>query len=293
MKKQETPYQPPFSHRFIAGGIAGICEILVMYPTDVVKTRAQLAIGSHKENMFKAMGKILKEEGVLRMYRGILPPIFVEAPKRAIKFSANETYKPFFMKNGKLSNIGAISAGVAAGMTEAFVVVPFELVKIRLQDKNNIGRYKSTLDCCAQILKHEGPFAFFKGLEATLFRHAFWNGGYFGSIPFIKRFLAKFSKKDTPNPTWNNFVAGTIGGTIGTILNTPFDVVKSRIQNASENTKYRWTVPSLVTIFKEEGFTALYKGFVPKVVRLGPGGGILLVVFEIVSKFLRERSHKK
>ncbi len=30
---------------------------------------------------------------------------------------------------------------------------------------------------------------------------------------------------------------------------------------------------------REEGFRALYKGFLPKVLRLGPGGGILLAVY--------------
>lgn len=33
---------------------------------------------------------------------------------------------------------------------------------------------------------------------------------------------------------------------------------------------------------------ALYKGFVPKVLRLGPGGGILLVVFDQVTKFFQK-----
>lgn len=33
---------------------------------------------------------------------------------------------------------------------------------------------------------------------------------------------------------------------------------------------------------------ALYKGFTPKVLRLGPGGGILLVVFEVVTSFMRK-----
>lgn len=33
---------------------------------------------------------------------------------------------------------------------------------------------------------------------------------------------------------------------------------------------------------------ALYKGFVPKVLRLGPGGGILLVVFEVVTTVMRK-----
>jgi solute carrier family 25 (mitochondrial 2-oxodicarboxylate transporter), member 21 len=36
----------------------------------------------------------------------------------------------------------------------------------------------------------------------------------------------------------------------------------------------------LVTIMREEGPVALYKGFVPKVLRLAPGGGVLLLVVE-------------
>lgn len=37
--------------------------------------------------------------------------------------------------------------------------------------------------------------------------------------------------------------------------------------------KYNWTLPSIALVAKEEGFAALYKGFLPKVLRLGPGGG--------------------
>lgn len=91
----------------------------------------------------------------------------------------------------------------------------------------------------------------------------------------------------------NNFVAGSIGGTVGTVLNTPFDVVKSRIQNSprvpGSVPKYNWAVPSLFIVAKEEGFRSLYKGFLPKVLRLGPGGGILLAVYtalmEVFAKY--------
>jgi len=78
---------------------------------------------------------------------------------------------------------------------------------------------------------------------------------------------------------------------VGTILNTPFDVVKSRIQGATRVPgvvpKYNWTYPALVTIAREEGVRALWKGFVPKVLRLAPGGGILLLVVEVVSEGFR------
>ena len=52
--------------------------------------------------------------------------------------------------------------------------------------------------------------------------------------------------------------------------------------------RYGWTLPALATIVREEGFTALYKGYVPKVLRLGPGGGILLVVYDQVSALMRK-----
>ena len=102
-----------------------------------------------------------------------------------------------------------------------------------------------------------------------------------------------------------NFLAGAIGGTAGTLLNvnllqiillfqTPFDVAKTRIQNQKiVPLKYGWTLPSIFTIAREEGVVALYKGFVPKVMRLGPGGGILLVVFEVVSGFIRKNVLKE
>lgn len=93
----------------------------------------------------------------------------------------------------------------------------------------------------------------------------------------------------------NSFIAGTISGTFGTVLNTPFDVVKTRIQNQDarlkpgEPRKYNWTLPALRTIVKEEGMLAAYKGFLPKVARLGPGGGVLLVVFDFVSNLLAKQ----
>ena len=44
----------------------------------------------------------------------------------------------------------------------------------------------------------------------------------------------------------------------------------------------------LVTIFREEGPAALYKGFAPKVLRLAPGGGVLLLVVEVTLGIFRK-----
>lgn len=282
----------PFQYQFFAGAIAGISEILTMYPLDVVKTRIQLQVGNAAQAEYSGvadcLAKIVKNEGPATLYRGISAPILMEAPKRATKFAANDEWGKFWKKTfgvEKLNQSLAILNGASAGATESFIVVPFELVKIRLQDKSKASYYKGPVDVLLKAIKSDGILSLYSGLEATMWRHVVWNAGYFGVIFQVRDLLPMAT--DKTSKTRNDLISGTIGGIFGTILNTPFDVVKSRIQSGSHPGKYSWTIPSLGTILREEGFSALYKGFLPKVLRLGPGGGILLVVFTNCMDFFR------
>ncbi|KAJ2246186.1 hypothetical protein GGH98_004371, partial [Coemansia sp. RSA 454] len=117
----------PFLFQFAAGAIAGVSEILCMYPLDVAKTRLMLQVGTGADqykSIVDVFGRIIKEEGASRLYRGILPPIMVEAPKRAIKFASNDTYGPMYMRlfnQKQLTQSLAIMTGVTAGITEALI----------------------------------------------------------------------------------------------------------------------------------------------------------------------------
>lgn len=221
----------------------------------------------------------------------------MEAPKRATKFAANDEWGKLYRYAfgvQKMNQSLSILTGASAGATEAFVVVPFELVKIRLQDKASAGKYAGIVDCVSKTVKTEGPLALYNGLESTMWRHILWNAGYFGCIFQVRQLLPQTDSKS--GKVTNDLISGAIGGTVGTILNTPMDVVKSRIQNspkiAGYKPKYNWAWPALTMVAKEEGFSALYKGFLPKVLRLGPGGGILLVVFTGVMDFFRKTVHQ-
>ncbi|KAI0178655.1 mitochondrial 2-oxodicarboxylate carrier 1 [Hypoxylon sp. FL1284] len=267
------------------------------YPLDVVKTRVQLQTGKGTgidsyNGMLDCFQKIVRHEGFSRLYRGITAPILMEAPKRATKFAANDEWGKFYRKAfgvDKMNQSLSILTGASAGATETFVVVPFELVKIRLQDKASAGKYTGMIDVVTKTIKAEGILAMYNGLESTMWRHVLWNAGYFGCIFQVKELLPKADTKK--GEIVNGLISGSIGGTVGTILNTPMDVVKSRIQNSpkvpGQVPKYNWAWGACATVMKEEGFGALYKGFLPKVLRLGPGGGILLVVFTGVMDFFR------
>lgn len=281
----------PFVANFAAGAIAGVSEILTFYPLDVVKTRMQLETGKGKHGMVGTLAGIVREEGVGRLYRGLVPPLLLEAPKRAVKFAANDFWGKTYLKlsgESKMTSQLSIVTGCSAGATESFVVVPFELVKIKLQDKSST--FAGPIDVVRQVVKKEGILGLYAGMEATFWRHFWWNGGYFGCIHQVR---AVMPRAETPQgQLFNNFVSGSVGGFVGTVLNTPFDVVKSRIQGASKVPgvipKYNWTYPALVTIFREEGPAALYKGFAPKVLRLAPGGGVLLLVVEFTLGVFRK-----
>ena len=72
--------------------------------------------------------------------------------------------------------------GVFAGMTEAIVVSPPDVVKNRMQDKRNAGKYTGSIDCLVKTLRSEGPRALTNGLGSAFWKHGIWNAGYFGSI---------------------------------------------------------------------------------------------------------------
>lgn len=52
---------------------------------------------------------------------------------------------------------------------------------------------------------------------------------------------------------------------------------------------YKSTVQTMVLVGRQEGLGALYKGLLPKVMRLGPGGAIMLLVYEYAYEYLQER----
>eukprot|EP01031_Cornospumella_fuschlensis_P036436 gene36436-44199_t len=156
-KDSKVPATLPFHMQFIAGAVAGISETLVMYPLDVVKTRFQIQTGQGEyRSVLDCFRKIVRQEGVGTLYRGIIAPILVEAPKRAVKFAANEQYCKWALQlsgERRMTQALSVATGVSTGLTEAFVVVSFELVKIRMQDKANAQRYKNSLDCALQVLR--------------------------------------------------------------------------------------------------------------------------------------------
>ncbi|XP_011059760.1 PREDICTED: mitochondrial 2-oxodicarboxylate carrier isoform X2 [Acromyrmex echinatior] len=280
-----------------AGGSAGFIEVCIMHPMDLVKTRFQLQVKTTKSDPLyytgirDCMTKMYKTEGLPAFWKGILPPILVETPKRAVKFFTFEQYKQFFLFGASAPTPLTFScAGFFAGVTEAILVNPFEMVKVKLQsNRKHIKESPSTFVVTKEIISKYGfgLNGLNKGLSATIMRNAVFNSFYFGFYHSVKGYI---SVRKEP---WLEFLSkvaiGFVSGTVASCLNIPFDVAKSRIQGSQDGTQYKGTLNTIHIIYKREGFRALYKGLVPKVLRLGPGGAIMLVVYDYMHVFLTKK----
>ncbi|XP_054894113.1 mitochondrial 2-oxodicarboxylate carrier [Poeciliopsis prolifica] len=284
------------SHQIMAGGSAGLVEICLMHPLDVVKTRFQIQRGSSDPTSYKSLRDcfrtIFRKEGILGFYKGILPPILAETPKRAVKFFTFEQYKKVLSLTPLSPGVALSVAGLGSGVTEAFIINPFEVVKVSLQaNRDSFAEQPSAFAQTRRIIKSGGfgSRGLNKGLTSTLGRHGVFNMIYFGFY-----FNVKDAIPANPDPRLEflrKFAIGLTSGTISSCANIPFDVVKSRIQGPQPEPgviKYRTCFQTMALVYREEGFLALYKGLVPKIMRLGPGGGVMLLVYEYMSKWLQK-----
>uniref|UniRef100_A0A3Q2NNT6 Mitochondrial 2-oxodicarboxylate carrier n=1 Tax=Fundulus heteroclitus TaxID=8078 RepID=A0A3Q2NNT6_FUNHE len=269
--------------------------ICLMHPLDVVKTSSWKGAGlCWKCNGLSFSGYI----EIFGFYKGILPPILAETPKRALLLCVTLFVPKWYPLTSSFescpSPLQALSAaGLGSGLTEAVVVNPFEVVKVSLQANRDSFKevQPSAFAQARRIMKSDGfgLRGLNKGLTSTLGRHGVFNMIYFGFY-----FNVKDAIPTSPDPTLEflrKFTIGLMSGTISSCVNIPFDVAKSRIQGPQPipgEIKYRTCFQTMALVSREEGYLALYKGLVPKIMRLGPGGAVMLLVYEYVSAWLQK-----
>ena len=174
----------PVLREMVAGGSAGMCQIVVTTPMDLLKIQLQDA--GRVAAQLKAQGQstahlpkisalsitreLLATKGIFGLYKG-----FMATMLRTVSFSM--VYFPFFANLNKLGprksphSTEAVFwwsfiSGCAAGSISAALVNPADVVKTRLQLLNKgVGEenYNGIVDAFKKILKNEGPSAFFKG----------------------------------------------------------------------------------------------------------------------------------
>ena len=90
-------------------------------------------------------------------------------------------------------------------------------------------------------------------------------------------------------------ISGFSAACLGPVATGPFDVVKTRLmaqQKQGGEVKYRGFFHALVKIPKEEGLRAMWKGLLPRLMRIPPGQAIVFTISDQIVGLIERMQHE-
>ncbi|KAI8975169.1 mitochondrial carrier domain-containing protein [Mycotypha africana] len=205
-------------------------------------------------------------------------------------------YKPIFEKFENRGILPAHSsaglAGICTGITQALTLVtPLEMIKVRQQTEMAVRqphyqrKYHGLINTASIIVQQEGFTALYSGLLATVARQSWGLLVKFSAYTELKALCQKMSKDpNEPLRPWQHMFSGGMANVLVGVLNSPPDVVKTRMQDSGRS--YTSTWDCLRTMARQEGLTSFFRGSWLRIIRIAPGGAIQFACYEQILHWL-------
>lgn len=186
----------------VAGGSAGASQVIFTNPLEIVKIRLQVQgesarLAKQAGESYVRVGamRIVRQLGIMGLYRGASACLLRDIPFSAIYFPVYAHSKAFFrtVQGGEDRWYSLLAAGAIGGIPAASLTTPADVIKTRLQVEARRGQqtYSGIVDCFWKILRTEGPRAFAKGALARVFR----SSPQFGVTLLTYEALQRFSEQ--------------------------------------------------------------------------------------------------
>lgn len=159
-------------------------------------------------------------------------------------------------------------------MLASCCVHPIDLAKVRLQlfaTVNPTLIKPSFPVIISGMIKKEGFFSIYSGLSAALMRQAVYGTARIGLFRKISDELVQ-KNEGKPLSFVKKTLAGMAAGSIAVCVGTPFDVTLVRMQadsmkDPAQRRGYKNVFDALARVAREEGFSKLYSGLLPNIMR--------------------------
>jgi len=219
-----------------------------------------------------------------------------------------------------------VIAGGLGGIAVVLVGHPFDTTKTRLQVAPR-GYYKSTLDCVRHTIRDEGFLGFYSGMSSPLLGQMVFRALSFTTFHETLSYLRKsnpstssstlplYSALASPtaslSTTGKLFAAGGLTGLVISFVETPIDVVKTKLQIQIFASKFelggagtaaRVPVPAqppfnsfstcVAHIVRTHGPRALYQGLSATILRNIPANALFFPVNELAKQQLVARKSR-
>ncbi|KAI5249811.1 hypothetical protein E4T47_00864 [Aureobasidium subglaciale] len=164
--------------------------------------------------------------------------------------------------------------GSFAGMAGKYIEYPFDTVKVRLQSQpdNMPLRYTGPVDCFRQSFRRDGLKGLYRGISAPLFGAAVETSSLFFSYQVAQDTLkASVYKKTDPLPLHALLGCGAFSGAFASLLLTPIELIKCKMQVPVETSPGVFARPRPLTlissVYRHHGIAGFWHGQMGTLIR--------------------------
>lgn len=98
-----------------------------------------------------------RDGGIKALYRGLGPQVLAAMPATCGMYAGERFFGRLFEKSdGSTDFWRTFAAGTCSGVSETMSVCPFEVLKVRLQSKEYVGRYRNTWHAASSLIREDG-----------------------------------------------------------------------------------------------------------------------------------------
>lgn len=276
---------------------------------------------------FDGMRKIARNEGFFTLWRGLSPTLLMAIPANMIYFTGYEwlRYDKMSPVAGMDNTSAPLIAGAIARVVAATAIGPIELFRTKLQASHGntaTSHVRETFASMQEAVRANGYRSLWRGLSLTLWRDVPFSGMYWWGYETIRgkltearergrgrtyegdiRSRRRSQSQENHRETFvDSCISGFCSGALACVATMPFDVGKTRTQvyhdsgkSLTAKTGKAAAIPEEQTMFrllghivKTEGPRGLFRGWLPRVMKVAPACAIMISSFEMGKKAFRD-----
>ncbi|KAF7266609.1 mitochondrial 2-oxoglutarate/malate carrier protein-like [Rhynchophorus ferrugineus] len=172
---------PNFVTKAALGMASGVCGAFVGTPAEVALIRmtadGRLPLNERRnyKNVFDALFRIYREEGLTTLWRGAVPTMGRAMVVNAAQLASYSQAKQSLVKTGYFEEgiFLHFMASMISGLVTTAASMPVDIAKTRIQNMKTINgkpEFSGPFDVLGKILRNEGVFALWKGFFPYYFR---------------------------------------------------------------------------------------------------------------------------
>lgn len=295
----------------VAGGCGSAVAMSAFFPLDTVRTRLQLEEGRTSKNTFVQMMEIYRQEGLVGLYRGLLPVIESLYCSNFVYFYTFHGLKR--VANREQAAVKDLLLAMMAGSVNVMVTNPLWVVNTRLKmqgvqrqrPQNGVPstssstttptpttstpaipnhHYKGMLDGLRRVWREEGLSGLWSGAASSLILTV---------NPAIQFMVYEAAKRQAQRMAGNNslssstvFMVGAAAKTVATVLTYPIQLVqaKQRHGHSYEGLSQKAGIVTLLMyILRTHGPRGLFKGLEAKLLQTVLAAALMFVCYEKIA----------